>query len=55
LREVAETTARTRKIAFVSALTASAFGLATTGSIDYGWNSFENAFKKDRVFIARRK
>ena len=43
------------QIAFVSALTASAFGLAATGSIDYAWNSFENAFKNGMFFNARRK
>jgi hypothetical protein len=43
------------QITFVSALTASAFGLAATGSIDYAWNSFENAFKNGIFFNARRK
>ena len=43
------------QIAFVSALTASAFGLAATGGIDYGWDSFENAFKNGTFFNARRK
>jgi len=43
------------QIAFVSALTASAFSLAATGSIDYGWNSFENAFKNGMFFNGRRK
>ena len=43
------------QIAFVSALTASAFGLAATGNIDYAWNSFENAFKNGIFFNARRK
>jgi alpha-beta hydrolase superfamily lysophospholipase len=43
------------QIAFVSALTASAFGLAATGNIDYAWNSFENAFKNGTFFNARRK
>jgi alpha/beta hydrolase family protein len=43
------------QIAFVSALTASAFSLAATGSIDYGWNSFEQAIKKGMFFNARRK
>jgi dienelactone hydrolase len=43
------------QIAFVSALTASAFGLAATGDIDYAWNSFENAFKNGVFFNARRK
>jgi dienelactone hydrolase len=43
------------QIAFVSALTASAFGLAATGNIDYAWNSFENAFKNGVFFNPRRK
>jgi len=43
------------QIAFVSALTASAFGLAATGSIDYGWDSFEQAIKNGTFFNARRK
>jgi pimeloyl-ACP methyl ester carboxylesterase len=43
------------QIAFVSALTASAFSLAATGDIDYAWNSFENAFKIGVFFNARRK
>ena len=43
------------QIAFVSALTASAFGLSTTGSIDYAWSSFENALKNGTFFNARRK
>jgi dienelactone hydrolase len=43
------------QIAFVSALTASAFGLAATGSIDYAWSSFENAFKDGFFFNGRRK
>jgi hypothetical protein len=34
---------------------ASAFGLAATGGIDYGWNSFESAFKNAMFFNARRK
>jgi dienelactone hydrolase len=43
------------QIAFVSALTASAFGLAATGSIDYGWNSFDAALKNGIFFNGRRK
>ena len=43
------------QIAFVSARTASAFGLVATGSIDYGWNSFESAFKNGTFFNPRRK
>ena len=43
------------QIAFVSALTASAFSLAVTGRIDYAWNSFENGFKSGMFFNERRK
>lgn len=43
------------QIAFVSALTASAFSLAATGNIDYAWTSFENAIKNGIFFNARRK
>jgi dienelactone hydrolase len=43
------------QLAFVSALTASAFGLAATGGIDYAWKSFENSFKMGTFFNARRK
>lgn len=43
------------QITFVSALSASAFGLAATGGIDYAWNSFEDALKKGQFFNARRK
>jgi dienelactone hydrolase len=43
------------QIAFVSALTASAFGLAATGGIDYAWSSFENGLKDGIFFNARRK
>jgi len=43
------------QIAFVSALTASAFSLAATGNIDYAWNSFENGSKNGIFFNARRK
>jgi len=43
------------QIAFVSALTASAFGLAATGGIDYAWNSFESGINNGVFFNARRK
>ena len=43
------------QITFVSALTASAFGLAAAGSLDYGWNSFEDGINKGIFFNARRK
>ena len=43
------------QITFVSALTAAAFGLATTGGIDYAWSSYGDAFKSGQFFNARRK
>ncbi len=43
------------QIAFVSALTASVFSIAATGSLEYGWSSFENGFKNGTFFNARRK
>jgi pimeloyl-ACP methyl ester carboxylesterase len=43
------------QITFASALTASAFSLAATGSLDYVWNSFENGFRTGMFFNARRK
>jgi hypothetical protein len=43
------------QIAFVSALTASAFSLAATGTIDYAWGSFDAALKKGIFFNGRRK
>jgi len=43
------------QIAFVSALTASAFGIAATGALDYAWNSFEDGMKNGTFFNARRK
>jgi pimeloyl-ACP methyl ester carboxylesterase len=43
------------QITFVSALTASVFSIAATGSIDYGWNSFANGINNGIFFNARRK
>jgi pimeloyl-ACP methyl ester carboxylesterase len=43
------------QITFVSALTATAFGLAATDSLDYGWNSFEDGINNGIFFNARRK
>ena len=43
------------QIAFVSALTSSAFGLSATGNLDYAWASFDDALKKGVFFNARRK
>lgn len=43
------------QLAFVSALTASAFALAATGKLDYAWTSFEDAVNKGAFFNARKK
>jgi pimeloyl-ACP methyl ester carboxylesterase len=43
------------QIAFVSALTASAFSLAAGGGIDWAWNSFDSALKTGMFFNAKRK
>ncbi|MGH7769880.1 MAG: alpha/beta fold hydrolase [Candidatus Binatia bacterium] len=43
------------QIAFVSALTATAFSLAATGNIHYAWNSFEDGLKNGIFFNGRRK
>jgi pimeloyl-ACP methyl ester carboxylesterase len=43
------------QITFVSALTASAFSLAHTGSFDYAWASFGGALRSGRLFDARKK
>jgi dienelactone hydrolase len=43
------------QIAFVSTLTAAAFGLSATGNLDYAWVSFDDALKKGVFFNARRK
>src|SRR5262249_25247502 len=43
------------QITFVSALTAAAFSLAATGTLDYAWTSFGDVFHNGRFFHARRK
>jgi len=43
------------QITFVSALTTTAFSLASTGKLDYAWTSFENGIDKGTFFNARRK
>lgn len=43
------------QITFVSALTAAAFSLASTGTFDYAWTSFGDVFKNGRFFNARKK
>jgi hypothetical protein len=42
------------QIAFVSALTASGFALAATGSLDYALNSVANGINNGIFFNARR-
>ena len=48
-------TSEEAQITFASALTASAFSLAATGSLDYAWTSFAPAIRNDRLFNAHRK
>jgi pimeloyl-ACP methyl ester carboxylesterase len=43
------------QITFVAALTAAAFSLSATGTLDYAWSSFEGVFATGRFFNARRK
>jgi pimeloyl-ACP methyl ester carboxylesterase len=43
------------QITFVSALTAGAFSLAATGTLDYAWRAYEEALTSGRFFNARRK
>lgn len=43
------------QIAFVSALTASAFSLAASGGIDFAWSSFQDAIANGTFFNARKK
>jgi dienelactone hydrolase len=43
------------QISFVSALTAAAFSLASTGGIDYAWASFDDGVRSGMFFNARRK
>jgi pimeloyl-ACP methyl ester carboxylesterase len=43
------------QITFASALTAAAFSLAATGTFDYAWGSFADAFRDDKFFNARKK
>ena len=43
------------QITFVSALTAAAFSLGATGSLDYAWSSFGHALGNGRFFNARKK
>jgi dienelactone hydrolase len=43
------------QITFVSAITAAAFSLANTGSLDYAWASLNDALTSGRFFNAKRK
>ena len=43
------------QIAFVAALTASAFSLAFTGNLDYAWASFKDSIRAGKLFDALRK
>ena len=43
------------QITFVSALTAAAFSLTATGTFEYAWHSFAEAFRDEKFFNARRK
>ncbi|RPI42438.1 MAG: alpha/beta fold hydrolase [Betaproteobacteria bacterium] len=43
------------QITFVAALTATVFGLASTGKLDYAWGSFGEALKRGKMVDARRK
>jgi predicted alpha/beta hydrolase family esterase len=43
------------QITFVSALTSAAFSLSSTGSFDYAWTSFGDAFDNGKLFNAKKK
>ena len=43
------------QITFVSALTAAAFSISSTGKFDYAWTSFGDAIKNGRIFNAKKK
>lgn len=46
---------REEQLAFVSALTAAAISISSTGTIDYAWNSYETALGSGKFFEAKRK
>ena len=48
-------TSEAAQLAFTSAIAASAFSLAATGTFDYAWASFARAFAEGRFFNERRK
>ena len=43
------------QITFVSALTAAALSLASTGKLDYAWDSFGDAFRNGKLLNAKKK
>jgi hypothetical protein len=43
------------QITFVSALTSGAVSLSSSGTFDYAWTSFTNAFQNGKFFNPRRK
>ena len=43
------------QITFVSALTATAFSLSTTGRFDYAWTSFRDGIENGKLIGAKRK
>jgi acetyl esterase/lipase len=54
-RESGESTAERSQLTFASALTASAFSLGFTGTLDYAWTSFSAAVRSGVLFDAKRK
>ena len=44
-----------KQIAFVAALTATAFSLAFTGKLDYAWASFADAMRKGEMIDGLRE
>ena len=54
-RESGETTSERSQLTFASALTASAFSLGFTGTLDYAWTSFGAAVRSGALFDAKRK
>jgi len=43
------------QLTFVSALSASAFSLAATGTFEYAWASFQPLLRNGKLFSAKRK
>jgi len=42
-------------VTFVSAITAAAISLSSTGGLEYAWDSFGDALKNGKLIKARRK